>query len=92
MNGNSLMTGGGLGTDVAVCRGFCSVAERKGTCIGVMWGGAKGYKLPGIYPNKFIELEEHLNPPKLKIGEHQVTSRNHANDAGEHVVATDLRT
>ena len=80
-NGNSLMTGGGQGTDVAVCRGFCSVEKRKGSCVGVLWGGMKGYKLPGIYPNKYIEIEEHLSPPKVAIGEHRVTSRNHANDA-----------
>jgi len=82
LNGNSLMTGaGGDGVDLAVCRGFCSIEERKGRCVGVIWGGAKQYQIPGVYPNKYVELVEHLQPPKLQIGEHRVTSRNHANDA-----------
>ena len=80
LNGLSLMTGGGTGVDLAVSRGFVSVDGRKGKCCASIWRGMKGYKLPGIYPNRFIELELHLKPPNLKIGEHQVTSRNHMND------------
>ncbi len=81
VGGYSLMTSGlSSGVAMDVCEGFCSLEKRKGMCIGVVWGGLKGYSMPG-YPNKWVEVTTYLNTPDIKVGEHKVTTRGHANDA-----------
>mmetsp|Transcript_25728 Transcript_25728/g.51372 ORF Transcript_25728/g.51372 Transcript_25728/m.51372 type:complete len:238 (+) Transcript_25728:30-743(+) len=80
--GYSLMTGGGPGVAKEAARGFTSVPkeERKGRSIAVTWGPAGGYRVPG-YPNEYCEVSVGLNLPRDKVGDHAVTSRNHANEA-----------
>lgn len=68
-----LLTGGGPGVMAAASQGFCSVSSRQGLSIGVIPEG----KLPGFYPNLWVELPiyTHLR------GENPIAkdSRNHIN-------------
>ncbi len=50
------------------------------TAQGVLWGGCSGYKIPG-YPNEYVEVVSYLKTVDVKVGVHQVTSRNHMNEA-----------
>ena len=62
--------------------GFVSVPkeERKGVTIGVLSGHTRGYSIPG-YPNEYTEVKVYMKAPDVKVGEHKVTTRNHANEA-----------
>ena len=81
--GLSVMTSGeGGGVAMAVAEGFMSVekSERRGESIAVIWSGVKPGEIPG-YPNRFVEVPVSLKVKRQMVGEHQVHSRNHGNEA-----------
>jgi len=72
--GFDLLTGGGGGIMAAVCRGFASVANRRGLSIGVLPA-----RPPAGYPNEWVDIviQTHLSARGPEgAGAH---SRNHIN-------------
>lgn len=54
--GFHLLTGGGLGVMRDVCRGFVSVAGRRGVSIGVIPRSSDGDEPKAGYPNPWVEI------------------------------------
>jgi uncharacterized protein (TIGR00725 family) len=54
--GFHLLTGGGLGVMRDACRGFVSVAERRGVSIGVIPRSPEGDEPKSGYPNPWVEI------------------------------------
>ncbi|HEY7215701.1 MAG TPA: hypothetical protein VIC28_13805 [Thermoanaerobaculia bacterium] len=54
--GFHLLTGGGLGVMEDACRGFASVAGRRGVAIGVIPRSPEGEEPKSGYPNPWVEI------------------------------------
>lgn len=79
--GYDLLTGGGGGVMASVCRGFASVPNRKGLCIGVL-----PMRPPSGYPNEWVDIviQTHLTARGPEgAGAH---SRNHINVLSSAVI------
>ena len=83
--GVHLLTGAGRGVMTAVSRAFCSIAERRGLCIGVVPGDASG-RAPDGYPNPFVELAIRTHLPLRGPGGGDALSRNHVNVLSSDVI------
>jgi uncharacterized protein (TIGR00725 family) len=76
--GFHLLTGGGLGVMRDACRGFVSVAGRKGVSLGVIPRSADGDEAKPGYPNPWVEIPV-LTHLAGRLGPEGADSRNAIN-------------
>ena len=90
--GYHLLTGGGGGVMAAVTRAFVEVVPRVGIALGILpgevreEGGARIYRTPNGYPNRWVEVAVRTHLPLTGASGLDQRSRNHLNVLTSDVV------